>query len=172
MDKQLLRKKYREIRNSVTNDTVAQRLLGWDIFKASKTVMTYISAKGEADTYPVLQSEKQLYVPVTFKSEGIIRPCEFYGVEKLKTGEYGILEPEPVSVYNGRLDLVIVPAICFNKKGYRVGYGGGYYDKFLQNKNGITAGFCFEECLTDQDFQQEFDKKVDYIITQERIIKI
>jgi len=172
MDKVELRKKYRKIRNSVTNDTVAQRFLNWDVFKNAGTVMTYISTKGEADTYPVLQSKKQLYVPVTFKSEGIIKPCAFYGIDKLEKGEYGILEPVPVNIYDGNIDLIVVPAICFNQKGYRVGYGGGYYDKFLQHQNGITAGFCFEECLTDESFQQEFDKKVDYIITQERIIKI
>ena len=171
MDKGKLRQKYREIRNSVTNDTVAKTLLEWDLFKNAKTVMTYISAKGEADTYPILQSGKQLYVPVTFKQEGIIKACEFKGTDKLVKGEYGIMEPDTINVYDGGFDLIIVPAICYNKKGYRVGYGGGYYDKFLHTKKGVTAGFCFEECLIDENFQAQFDRKVDYIITQERIIK-
>ncbi len=173
MDKAELRKKYRKIRSGVKNDTVAQVLLESEIYKSAKTVMTYISAKGEPDTSALLKSEKQLLVPVTFMEQGIIKPCVFYGCDSLVKGAYGIYRPVEITVYNKKhIDLIIVPGICFNKKGYRVGYGGGYYDKFLAEYSGVTAGFCFEQCLTDCDFQAEFDKKVDYIITEERIIKV
>ena len=172
MDKLSLREKYRPIRQSITGN-IAKNLLNWDIFKKAKTVFTYISTKGEPDTYQILNSGKDILVPVTFKDEGIIKPCMFYGADNLTVGTYGILEPKEITVFDKeKIDLVIVPGICFNKKGYRVGYGGGYYDKFLSDYKGVTVGLCYEACITDEEFQQEFDRNVDYIITEERIIKV
>lgn len=172
MDKKDLREKYRQIRQNTIAD-VAKNLLNFEVFKKAKTVFTYISTKGEPDTYPVLNCGKKILVPVTFKDQGVIKPCVYYGQENLVAGAYGILEPTEKTVFDKeKIDIVIVPAICFNQKGYRVGYGGGYYDKFLSDYNGIKIGLCYENCITDMDFQKEFDIKVDFIVTEERIIEI
>lgn len=171
MDKADLRRKYKEIRKTVSDDGVAHRVVEWDIFKSAKTVMTYISINGEADTYEILHSGKKIIVPVTDKEKNTILPCVYGGT--LKKGAYGIYEPENINIVDKNdIDLVLLPGVCYNKKGYRVGYGGGYYDRFLIGYSGITAGLCFEQCLVDVDFGQCHDIPVQYVITQERIIKI
>lgn len=70
------------------------------------------------------------------------------------------------------LDVVICPGICFNKKGYRLGYGAACYDKILANFKGKIIGVCFEDCLIDYDFQEEHDLRVDYIVTEKRLYSI
>ena len=172
MDKALLREKYRDIRKNINAD-VSKNLLNWDVFKNAKTVFTYVSTKNEPDTQKILNSGKDILIPVTFKDMGIIKPCVYYGQENLIKGTYGIYEPKTITVFEKEnIDLVIIPGLCFNEKGYRVGYGGGYYDKFLSDYTGIKIGLCYEQCITKYDFQKDYDVKVDYIITEERIIKV
>ena len=62
--------------------------------------------------------------------------------------------------------ICIVPAIAFDKSGYRLGYGKGYYDRFLCNFNGISIGISYDECITQKLCVDSFDIPVDYIVTQ------
>ena len=59
----------------------------------------------------------------------------------------------------------IVPGICFDKNGYRIGYGKGYYDKYLSNKSIYKIGICFKECLIDNMPHDLYDIKVDLIVS-------
>lgn len=172
MDKRALRQKYKEIRKNVNNDGIAERFISLPLFLAAKSVMTYISINNEPDTSPILlHSEKTVLVPVTYKESGIIKAC-VYGGETVG-GAYGIPQPKELKLYPAeKIDVVTVPGICYCTNGARLGYGGGYYDRFLRGFRGIKVGFCYEECLTAEDFSEEHDIFVDYIITQERIIKI
>lgn len=171
MDKQALRQKYKEIRKNVEKDGIAQNFMRSHIFQNANTVMTYINIGSEPDTSAILQSKKTVLVPVTFKEQGIIKPCVYRG--KTVKGAYGISEPEQFTEFPAdKINIVIVPGLCFCTNGARLGYGGGYYDKFLCGYNGTIVGFCYEECLTDLDFSQPHDIRVHYIFTQERTIKI
>ena len=94
----------------------------------------------------------------------------FYGsLDDVKIGAFGVREPDVnfctlVDDYTNAI--CIVPAIAFDKSGYRLGYGKGYYDRFLCNFDGISIGISYDECITQKLCVDSFDIPVDYIVTQ------
>ncbi|MDE6768031.1 MAG: 5-formyltetrahydrofolate cyclo-ligase, partial [Eubacterium sp.] len=103
---------------------------------------------------------------------------KFYYINSLKdikTGFFGVREPDTdicceVADFND--SICIVPAIAYDKKGYRLGYGKGYYDRFLENFSFISVGLCYNELIMDVLPIGEYDIPVDYIITQDGILTI
>jgi 5-formyltetrahydrofolate cyclo-ligase len=95
---------------------------------------------------------------------------------ELRDGFYGIKEPmeeyvRPTS--SEQLDLIIVPAVAYDRRGYRIGYGGGYYDRFLSSldKDIVTIGIAFDIQIVGEVPVQPFDIPVDMVITESGIIK-
>ncbi len=89
-----------------------------------------------------------------------------------KTNQYGIEEPiEGIDMFPAEIDLVIVPLLCFDKKGNRVGYGKGYYDRFLKQcrKDCIKIGFSYFDPIDQVEDINKFDVKLDYGITPDAI---
>ena len=86
--------------------------------------------------------------------------------------KYGVEEPiDGIDMFPSEIDMVIVPLLCFDKKGYRVGYGKGYYDRFLQQcrKDCIKIGFSYFEAIDQIEDVNKHDVKLDYCITPETI---
>lgn len=86
--------------------------------------------------------------------------------------KYGTPEPESTEIIApGSIDMVIVPLLCFDKKGYRVGYGKGFYDKYLQHTRAdiIKIGLSYYEPVDEISDRSEFDVPLDYCITPERM---
>ena len=79
-----------------------------------------------------------------------------------------IIEEEDES----NIDAFLIPGLAYNKKGYRLGHGGGFYDMKLADYDGIKIGACYSDNIIDDDFQEAHDIKVDYIVTEKEIIKI
>ena len=86
-------------------------------------------------------------------------------VDELKKGSFDILEPTSNDKVTSNNCVCIVPGICFDKNGYRIGYGKGYYDKYLSNKSIYKIGICFKECLIDNMPHDLYDIKVDLIVS-------
>lgn len=109
-------------------------------YKEAKKIFIYVSLKDEVDTIELIRAalgdNKEVFVPyVISKDEGMIA-VKIQTLEDLESGSYGILEPKDISNSikdNKELDLIIAPAVAMTKTGYRIGYGGGFYDRFLQN---------------------------------------
>ena len=84
----------------------------------------------------------------------------------LVEGYKNILEPvgnEKISDFSKAL--CITPGVCFNRYGYRIGYGGGFYDRFLSRSGVFSIGVCYKECLCDLEFNEEHDVAVNRVIT-------
>ena len=115
--------------------------------------------------------KKTFYLPKLV--ENSIFPAKFTDDCELTCGKYKIKEPAQNSTQNDKSpDLIFVPALCADKNGFRIGYGKGYYDRFLKNMPDSTkiAAVVYEELLFEKIPADNFDKKCDFVITQSGII--
>jgi 5-formyltetrahydrofolate cyclo-ligase len=122
-----------------------------------------------------LEKNIRIFAPVTNTKDKTMVATEIFDLENsIQIGAYGIREPKAGSstISPQELDIVIVPAVAFDKKLNRLGYGGGYYDRFLQkiNKNTLVIGICFDFQIIDNLPTKEHDIKMDLIISEKRII--
>ncbi|MDD3839294.1 MAG: 5-formyltetrahydrofolate cyclo-ligase [Clostridia bacterium] len=186
--KKNIRKEIKEIRNLMTyamvknsSDKIFQHLIENEIFRNSMTVFTYVSFKNEVKTDDLirycLKNHKKVIVPLCNNNAKTIKLSELKQFpEELEKGTMGILEPKaeyfrPVDLKE--VDLALVPAIAYDYRGYRVGYGGGYYDRLMENKspNLYTIGLCYQFQIIPNIPRGVHDFAVDCIITEEGMIK-
>lgn len=177
--KQELRKKLKRIRALIPKDEARAKSLeltktitGSEAYRRSESVMTYVSFGSEVQTQALLKQiltdKKRLFVPLCDVSLKIMFPVEIGSVDQLETGSYGILEPKKELLESGVLkigdktdiDLAIVPVLGFDKHGGRLGYGGGYYDRFLEGYTGVSVGIAFSECLVESVPAEKHDIKL------------
>ena len=138
-------------------------------YKKAKTVSFFVSFGSEVDTHDMIKEalkEKEVCVPVV--QGDYIALSKINGLGDLdKEGKYGILEPSSIIEIDKELvDLIIVPGVAFDKKGYRIGYGRGYYDKLLKEFNGKTIGLAFSLQIVNKIPKEEHDIRVDKVITE------
>ena len=181
MSKQDIRDKINLVRNNLSRNIVAEKsrkiienLINLKEYNDAETIMPYISLNIEADTKEFIKDEllKGKSIVVPFVEEGGIQVSKLNDFENLIKGKYGVLEPMKKEKHNDKIDLVIVPGVAFDEKGSRIGFGKGYYDKFLERfKDSLKIAFAFEEQIVDNVPSEEHDVKVDMIITEKRIIR-
>ena len=129
----------------------------------------YNSFGDEADTHKItaqlLDMGKSVYLP---RVEGKNIVAVPYGA--LKKGAYGIEEPtgEP---YSGRIEVAVVPLLAINSRGYRLGYGGGYYDRFLKQTDILKVGLGYFFQLTDEFTEDEWDEPLDSFVCERGIYR-
>ena len=179
-----LRQKYRLIRSKMPKQEKLQRDVDIQnkFFKLNRyhlcdTVLTYVSTEIEVDTRNIIQrawdDNKRVAVPYCVPGT---RNIEFYYInsfDELKTGTFGVLEPapDPDKLFKGDgISVCVVPAFCFDKRGYRLGYGKGYYDRFLSGYNGTAVGICYASCLREHLYHGHFDYAVNIVVTESNII--
>ena len=130
----------------------------------------YYSLPQEVDTRRIMRRRlaegKRVYLPQTSPA-GKMRMVRFEGSRQLAKGPYGILEPTGSTVLDKRMALpILVPGLAFDRRGHRVGYGGGYYDRYLKNYPGLKVGLCYEACLLDEIEVDPWDQPVDILLTE------
>lgn len=162
-----------EKRREKSND-IRSHLLAWDYFMQAKTVMAYASYGSEVETglllADVLSSGKRLALPASLP-DGILVPRAVEGLHQLRPGLMGIMEP-PASLPPLRpedIDLVLVPGLCFDRLGNRLGQGGGYYDRYLAIYPGMACGLAFSAQLAPCLETRPHDMPVHAIATEEGI---
>lgn len=174
MTKEEIRKIVLEARRNVIerrkkDSEILLRLTETQIYKQAKTIMTYISYNNEVDTLflidQMIKDGKTLCAPKCIDAH-TIEARKFGSRSELKAGAYGILEPTGDVVTH--IDLILVPGVAFNERCHRIGYGAGYYDRFLEKNKAITCGLFYE--VQRADFLEEkTDIGLDYIITEKRV---
>ncbi len=146
-------------------------LINSDLYKSSKTLLIYVSVNNEADTLNIIKyalaDGKRVAVPRC--NGNIMNFIELKSFEELSEGDFGI--PTVDSDDNKIIDdfsdaLCIVPGLGFDRYGNRLGYGGGYYDRFLSCNHVTSVGLCYERCRFDMLPAEEHDIKIDYILTE------
>lgn len=153
------------------DDMIYSRLADCAEIADADVILTYISTEIEVDTIKfietMLKSGKTVAVP---RCEGkSMRFIKINGFDSLKKGAFGILEPvgdDEVTDFEN--SVCITPALSFNRDGYRLGYGGGYYDRFSAVYNGIMIGICYEDFVGEIPVE-EFDRPVSILITDKEM---
>lgn len=181
--KKFFRKKYSEIRKVITgkeekSEAIFSALINTDEYENAGCIALYKSFGSEADT-----SNIALHALFCGKTVAYPRVCgsdmKFYGYYKnmpFQKSCFGIQEPfdeEKNIVSPEKFDLVIVPGLCFDKSKNRLGYGGGFYDRFLIKISAVKIALCFDEQIIKNGSLpvSENDVKADLIITDKRIIR-
>ncbi len=168
-DKAALRREFLSRRKAADLvDLKLEDLKAYPEFSRARVVFCYVSAKGEVGTHTLIKEllkEKEVVVPYCTDKEGNMICVKISSFDELKEGFFGILEPKnPVEFPKEKVDFVIVPGIAFDKEGYRLGYGKGYYDRFLSDINPFKLGVCAKEFYLDSLPHNEFDVKMDSVL--------
>lgn len=141
-------------------------------------VMVYLSMKSEVDTWQLIETlyelNKLVIAPVVDTHSCRLIPKQIHNIETdLVRHRYGMLEPRdscPIFSLN-QLNLIFVPAIAYDYQGYRLGYGKGFYDRFLPTcQNAVTIGLAFQLQLVDNTFPQQWDIPIQHIFTEEGLL--
>jgi len=140
-------------------------------FKFAKLVGTYFAFGSEIRTNLIIEHARVLGKKVALPSvEG--ESIAFYEISSgkyLVKGRFGIMEPLPYGPVS-RVDLLLVPGIAFDLKGYRLGYGKGYYDRYLsENKPSFSIGLSYNSQLIESLPRSNYDEKLDAIATEDGI---
>lgn len=177
MTKQEIRKKHLALRASLKNrheadKKIVSRFILQEAYQNAKTVMLYLSYKSEPDTWhlaqKVLADGKRLCAPV-IKAGGEMDCFIIRDLHNLSLSAMGIYEPFPTEpVQPDEIDVIVVPGCAFSENGFRIGYGGGYYDRYLPKTHAVTYGF-FYECLKAEFIPEATDVPLHYIITEQNL---
>ena len=186
MRKQEIRKKMLGIRRLQPKETrrklslmIWKRLKSLDEFSGAESVLFYLSLPDEVDTEKMIKESirigKKVLVPVTDTGKRTIKPSWLKNYEKeLEPGPYGILEPKSECrriAGNEEVKLVIVPGIAFDRSGARLGFGAGFYDRFLKEFGyGASVGLAFDFQITHRLPRGPHDVPMDIIVTPNRVI--
>lgn len=175
-----LKKKRAEIAKdgyrSVAGKNTVDRITALDEFIKADTVLTFYPVGNEIDVIPIFKIANDLGKKVAF-------PCSLAGgklvfrvvadLSELGATVHNIPEPTIASpeVIDFENSVCIVPALAFDSDGYRIGYGGGYYDRFLSSYMGTAIGVSYDGMIVDALPRDEFDLPVSIIITERRILR-
>lgn len=168
-DKQILRKNCKVLRSTLKDEgkdaIIAENLMNNFEFGS---FFVYLSFSSEVGTQPLIEklklAKKTVCVPFVKGDHMLSVPL----TDKLVKGAFGILSPEEGE--ERTCEAAIVPMLAFNEKGYRLGYGGGYYDRYFSSHPDVfRLGIAYAGQYTDEAFQEPFDEPLDAIVTEEGV---
>ena len=178
MKKNQIRKEYLQVRKEIhfkeeKAKSIVQKVIAHPDYQKARVVALYRSMSSEVNTNELirhaLENGKIVVLPRVENEELV-----FYQItsstEKLIKSRFGVEEPEAkdnMRVSKDRIDLVIVPGVCFDIEKSRMGFGKGYYDRFLKDMVAMKIGICFEEQVIKEELLpvSEYDVRMDQLIT-------
>ncbi|MDY3618883.1 5-formyltetrahydrofolate cyclo-ligase [Agathobaculum sp.] len=184
-NKEFLRQKFRRERRQTScaekreiDEAVVQRVLNSPEYQRSNTVFLYVATAEEIDTRAILQHALQNGKCVCVPRCGAHQQMTAHRINSLdelrETGSFGILEPakETPLVRPDEIDFIVTPALACDQTGVRLGYGGGYYDRYLAQTTAHAAVLCAEKRLIDALPCDNYDQRCDLIFTERRVLRI
>lgn len=159
------------------SNVIINRLIRQPEYTDAQTVHCYVSMndRREVNTHKLLKQMlrqgKKVVVPITNFHDSTLTHIQLSSFEDLMPNKWGVLEPdsgEEVSI--SEVELVIVPMVAADEQGNRIGYGKGFYDRFLAEIDCPTVGLIFEQNIVPHVPTEDFDIPLDVILTEERVI--
>lgn len=182
--KNLMRDSILKKRNSLSEEEIKEfssrisnKLMDIEPLLRAKSIMGFASIRNEVDLSLFLEKEKKkgktILLPKVVEN-GNIEAIEFKGWEYTSPGSFGIREPRGPVFSPEEIDVILVPGLVFDPNGYRLGYGKGYYDRFLTRlgKKTFLCGVCYEFQVVENVFPHGADVPVDWIVTEKSEILI
>lgn len=180
--KKELRKSFKKLRSdisdkSIKDNKICVRFLESDLYAKAEQILCYAALKEEICTKLIidcaLKDNKRVALPYCTDLNGNMEYYYINSAADLKIGSFGISEPDTdkcEKVLNFEKSVCIVPGLSFDVNGFRLGYGKGYYDRFLKKFTSVSVGLCYNELISSRLPVNEFDESVFYIAAEDRII--
>ena len=182
-DKKAFRKMALDKRNTLREEEIKEKsalikahLENLDSYQKSNTVMVYLNFRSEVLTDELIENlfkqGKKVVVPISIKGTRTLLLSEIKSLsDDLELDFYNIRVPKKESIKEvspADIDFVITPGVAFSKDKYRMGYGGGYYDTFIEKlrEDALTCALAFDVQIFDKIPKEEHDKQMDYVITE------
>lgn len=178
--KQEIRKQIRKIRDQIEPDVwqratgvITEQVIQSDNFREATDLLCYLNIQSETGTHAIIEEAwrlgKNVWVPKVSGNE-----MNFFCIHsfaELKKGSYDVPEPDgngtPFDASCALMTLMILPGVAFDKRGNRIGYGKGYYDRYLNSNSGIeTVGICFDLQVIDKIPAEDTDHSLDMLCTE------
>ena len=144
-----------------------------DAYREARALLLYLSKGSEPDTWGLLDRAlaegRPVYAPRCLDGRGNMAFYRVPSREGLVLGRFGLWEPDPARCppwEGGAGALCLVPGIAFDREGFRLGYGMGYYDRFLAGFSGSSLGLCYEGLVQDRLPRGVYDRKVGRLVTE------
>tara|TARA_B100001179_G_scaffold9161_1_gene6085 strand:+ start:851 stop:1426 length:576 start_codon:yes stop_codon:yes gene_type:complete len=167
-------------KNSNASKTLQDHLNGLINFKNYKIIASFISFKSEISTQFLneflLNNGKILCLPIIKNNSETLNFIEYNLKTKLVSGKFGIMQPSDLSK-EFFPEIILTPCLAFDENGFRLGYGGGYYDKTFSYLKKIRHKFisiavAFDDQKIDELVHDKYDQKIDYILTEKKLYKV
>lgn len=181
-NKDILRQSSRSLRDSFGEEFIKDAsaracnlLASTREFESADTILFYYPNKNELSTLSLFdvakQNNKKIAFPVCDKENNTLTFKFVDSLDDLEIASFGIFEPKNhcKAIESTKNTLCIVPALLFSQKGHRLGYGKGYYDKFLEKFEGISVGFSYSKLLVDSLPSEKHDVPLNIIITESEV---
>ena len=184
-EKQRIRCNMRTIRRNLPESLViswskqiTEYFCSWPIYHRCESVMFYLAMPDEVQTEQMIKDAlrhgKQVCVPLLGEKYGEMTAAEITNMDELIIGKYGLKMPNSKTarcILPSSIQMIVVPAVAFDRNGNRLGLGAGYYDRFLTEAgNSVLIGMAWECQLADKLPDEEHDIKMQYIMTENGLI--
>ena len=157
---------------NISSSKIRDRLRRLDLYKSAKIIGAYYAIGSEVRTQDIIQEilnqGKELALPRVVKDEIVF--MKITGPSDLEMGNFSVMEPKERCPQVKKMDLILVPAIALTREGYRLGYGFGFYDKFLHGKRTPKIALSYAKQVVKSFPHDNHDVKMDCIVTEDYTI--
>jgi len=179
-EKSSLRKVLLEKRDSTSGDLM--KIASKQIHKNLKKISEFRNAKSIGGYYPIgsevltqdimqeaISNGKEIFLPKVIGDNLEFRRIKDFG--DLEKGSFDIMEPKDSCQAADKLDIVLVPTVGISRNGFRLGYGHGYYDRFLSKRNFVTIALTYAKQVVKSVPRSEEDIRIDWVVTEDEFFK-
>lgn len=185
MSKQIIREKILKTLGQLSMDEklkfehqIINNLINSSIWQKANVIGATMSTPIEWNTATIIEQawseNKRVVIPKSIQKNKELIFFEITSYNQLQEGYANLLEPNPSftnTVTNSEIDLLIVPGIVFDKAGYRIGFGGGYYDRYLKKSDVLTVSLVSTLQIIKEIPKNKFDIPIQYLVTESGIIR-
>lgn len=169
----ILRKKMPKVQRHVRNSQIRHRVIDFIQSNQVNTLFTYHSMGEEVDTREIIKYclQRDITVALPKVDQGSMAFYKLDGLEDLEAGAYGIKEPKGEELLEpSKEDLILIPGVVFDRDCNRIGFGGGYYDRYLKSKHGVKMGLAYNYQIIQHIEVCDHDIPVDVVMTSNGLI--